>query len=240
MGVRAMSAAPSIASQLSALTTALPMLETVAYPASNYKWCYSECQKFVGALAAGLHEVGLKQGDALAVWMPDNTAEALVTKLVAARLGLVLVEIDVGVSDPTDLRTILNENSVKNMIFDLEADDRYNMNILKEVMPELNHYDDQFGMPFRSREVPSMKLLVHVNFEIVPAVQNLRFLMSFSAEHTLPDVPASVDTPRYIKYDAAPEGKAVKGKLMTEKELLESNSWPVVSAMLSKTHVTIA
>jgi len=53
------------------------------------------------------------------------------------------------------------------LIYDPEAGDRHNSGILSSIMPELKCYDSSFGAPFRSRTVPSMKLLVHTGIDII-------------------------------------------------------------------------
>lgn len=50
--------------------------------------------------------------------------------------------------------------------------DRYNTDLLKRVMPELEVYDSAFGKGFRSREVPSMKLLMHTHIDIIEGGQH--------------------------------------------------------------------
>ena len=54
------------------------------------------------------------------------------------------------------------------IVFDPEAGDRYNADILAEAIPELQTYDSQYGAPFRSRSVPSMKLVMTTGIDSIP------------------------------------------------------------------------
>ena len=54
------------------------------------------------------------------------------------------------------------------LVYDPEMGDRYNTDLLKKVMPELEVYDSAHGKWFRSRTVPSMKLLMHTHIDIIP------------------------------------------------------------------------
>ncbi|MCX7058949.1 MAG: AMP-binding protein, partial [Proteobacteria bacterium] len=47
---------------------------------------YAELERASGALTAGLHGLGLRSGDAVAIWLP-NRPEWLVAHLAATRLG---------------------------------------------------------------------------------------------------------------------------------------------------------
>lgn len=237
---RSLSATSGIHAQLNRLVEGLPLMETVFYPQQEYKWSYKKVQEYSDALTAGLLESKYGAGDVVAAWLPENTAEALVLKLAVARLGMLLVEIDMSISDPLEIRAILKESNAKSIFFDLEAGDRHNLDILNEAVPELAHYDDAFGAPFRSREVPSLKMPVHVNGDLVPGITNFRFLLSFDIRgDNLPALPEP-NTPLYVRYDSDASGKATKGKVLNEKDVLAEKAWPVVSAMLAKTHMTVA
>src|SRR6267154_5953544 len=57
------------------------------------RWSYRELKARVDAFAAGLLSHGLKRGDRLGVWAPNN-AEWVVTQFATAKAGLILVNIN--------------------------------------------------------------------------------------------------------------------------------------------------
>jgi len=59
----------------------------------DIRWTYGEFRKQVDALAAGLLAMGLKPGDRVGIWSPNN-AEWIVTQFATAKAGLILVNIN--------------------------------------------------------------------------------------------------------------------------------------------------
>jgi fatty-acyl-CoA synthase len=57
------------------------------------RWTYRELKERVGGFAAGLLALGLKRGDRVGVWSPNN-AEWVVTQFATAKAGLILVNIN--------------------------------------------------------------------------------------------------------------------------------------------------
>src|SRR6202043_647822 len=57
------------------------------------RWTYGELKERVDAFAAGLLALGLKRGDRIGVWSPNN-AEWVVTQFATAKAGLILVNIN--------------------------------------------------------------------------------------------------------------------------------------------------
>jgi fatty-acyl-CoA synthase len=59
----------------------------------NIRWSYRELQRQVDAFAAGLIALGLKPGERVGIWSPNN-AEWVVTQFATAKAGLILVNIN--------------------------------------------------------------------------------------------------------------------------------------------------
>jgi len=57
------------------------------------RWTYAELRKHVDAFAAGFLSLGLKPGDRVGVWSPNN-AEWVITQFATAKAGLILVNIN--------------------------------------------------------------------------------------------------------------------------------------------------
>src|SRR6201989_3549619 len=56
-------------------------------------WTYRELKERVDAFAAGLLALGLKRGDRIGIWSPNN-AEWVITQFATAKAGLILVNIN--------------------------------------------------------------------------------------------------------------------------------------------------
>ncbi|MEK7266506.1 MAG: AMP-binding protein, partial [Pseudomonadota bacterium] len=59
----------------------------------NVQMSYAEFASAVDDFAAGLHALGLKQGDRIGIWSPNN-AEWVIAQFATAKLGLILVNIN--------------------------------------------------------------------------------------------------------------------------------------------------
>ena len=59
----------------------------------NRRFTYAELGKQVAAFAAGLIELGIKRGERIGIWSPNN-AEWVIAQLATAKAGLVLVNIN--------------------------------------------------------------------------------------------------------------------------------------------------
>ena len=57
------------------------------------KWTWAELAEHVDAFAAGLIAIGLKPGDRIGIWSPNN-AEWIITQFATAKAGLILVNIN--------------------------------------------------------------------------------------------------------------------------------------------------
>jgi fatty-acyl-CoA synthase len=57
------------------------------------RWTYGELKERVDAFAAGLLALGLKRGDRIGIWSPNN-AEWVITQFATAKAGLILVNIN--------------------------------------------------------------------------------------------------------------------------------------------------
>jgi fatty-acyl-CoA synthase len=63
----------------------------------NVRWSYGELRAAVDGLAAGLLTLGLDPGDRIGIWSPNNS-EWVLTQFATAKAGLVLVNINPGLS----------------------------------------------------------------------------------------------------------------------------------------------
>ncbi len=88
-------------------------------------WSYAELDRASGALADDLHALGLRAGDAVAIWLP-NRPEWLVAHFAATRLGLLTVPLNTWYRDSevahfvglARCRAVLVDSSFRGIDFD--------------------------------------------------------------------------------------------------------------------------
>src|SRR5690348_11534886 len=68
-------------------------LEALVVRHQGIRWTYAELKERVDAVAAGLIALGLKPGDRVGIWSPNN-AEWVLTQFATAKAGLILVNIN--------------------------------------------------------------------------------------------------------------------------------------------------
>ncbi|CAM9828456.1 unnamed protein product, partial [Discosporangium mesarthrocarpum] len=98
-----------VAAVLEAVTSEIPLKEAVRYRKGNLKWTRSDVKKHTDALACGLLELGCKAGDTVAVWLPE-CSEKHVAQLAAARVGMVVAEVDPALDTPTAMAEVLEQS----------------------------------------------------------------------------------------------------------------------------------
>src|SRR3954463_9769597 len=100
------------------------------------RWTYLELKEQVDRFAAGLLALGLKRGDRIGIWSPNN-AEWVVTQFATAKAGLILVNIN-----PSyrlhELEYALNKVRCKALITATAFKTSNYIGILRELVPELD------------------------------------------------------------------------------------------------------
>ena len=160
----------------------------------------------------------------------------MIAQFAADRVGLVLVEIDPALGDGVALRSVLADSSAKGLLFDAGLAGGAAAAVVGEALPEVAEegpYDSAHGLPFRSRAVPAVRLVVHTGMELRPGMQNMKYMMTFDPAAR---PPLAVDgAPLAVAYSA--DGK--KEGPLPAKEALALPSWAAVAAILNKKHVAV-
>ena len=74
--------------------------DALIVPLQQVRWSYADLKHRVDSMAAGLLSLGLSPGDRLGIWAP-NCAEWAVTQFACAKIGLILVNINLISEQPT-------------------------------------------------------------------------------------------------------------------------------------------
>src|ERR1700756_4233383 len=101
----------------------------------HIRWTYRELKERVDAFAAGLLALGLKRGDRIGVWSPNN-AEWMITQFATAKAGLILVNINPAYR-VAELEYALNKAGCKALITAARFMTSDYLAMLDELAPEL-------------------------------------------------------------------------------------------------------
>ncbi len=143
--------------------TAFPENNALIVPYQNVRWSYSELDRQVDRLAAGLIALGLKPGERIGVWAP-NMAEWVVLQFATAKAGLILVNINPAYR-LSELEFALRQVEVSALVFvpTFKASDYVAM--LSELMPEMA---GSAPADLKSENLPSLRWLISLGDEPVP------------------------------------------------------------------------
>jgi fatty-acyl-CoA synthase len=101
----------------------------------HIRWTYRELRREVDAFAAGLIALGLKPGERIGIWSPNN-AEWVVTQFATAKAGLILVNINPAYR-LTELEYALNKSGCVALITAARFKTSDYIRMLRELAPEL-------------------------------------------------------------------------------------------------------
>ncbi|CAM9729327.1 unnamed protein product [Choristocarpus tenellus] len=239
-----------VAGALDAVTSDIPLKEAVRYKKGNLKWTRSDVKKHTEALACGLLELGCKAtfpfppptpelhqpGDTVAVWLPE-CSEKHIAQLAAARVGMVVAEVDPTLTSADAVGKVLEESGATVVLLEDKM-----ISSLSEAVPELRHYSTSSGLPFRSARFPALRLCLHTGFDREPALHNFRSVLLYQPSPsplTLVDGKVKGNLPLFTEYTAGKGGVPIKGATLSQNEVLETGKWETVGAILSKTYTEV-
>ena len=133
----------------------------------NVRWSYRQLQEQVDKTAAGLLALGLKRGDRIGIWSPNNS-EWLVTQLATAKAGLILVNINPAYR-LAELDYALNKVACKALIAHPAFKTSDYIGMLNELAPELAR--SKPGQ-LDAQRLPHLKTVIRLGEEKTPGMLN--------------------------------------------------------------------
>src|SRR5579872_6873389 len=124
------------------------------------RWTYRELSERVDAFAAGLLALGLKPGERIGIWSPNN-AEWVVTQFATAKAGLILVNINPAYR-LAELEYALNKSGCTALITAARFKTSDYLGMLRELAPELAR-----AAPgnLHAAKLPDLRLIVTIGAE---------------------------------------------------------------------------
>ena len=128
------------------------------------RWSWRELAARVEAFAAGLLALGLRPGERIGIWSPNN-AEWVVTQFAAAKAGLVLVNINPAYR-LTELEYALNKVGCRALVTATAFKTSDYAGMLTQLAPEVAQ-----AVPGRLRaaRLPALELVIQIGARTIPA-----------------------------------------------------------------------
>ena len=162
------------------------------------RWTYSELKERVDTFAAGLLALGLKRGDRIGIWSPNN-AEWVLAQFATAKAGLILVNINPAYR-VAELEYVLNKAGCVALITAAQFKSSDYLAMLRELAPEL-----RTAVPgnLHASRLPELRLVITIGagenpgmmrFEDVPGLARVaeRHRLAALAEELQFDDPINI------------------------------------------------
>ncbi len=192
-------------------------------------WSWHALGERVDGFAAGLLALGLRPGERIGIWSPNN-AEWIVTQFAAAKAGLVLVNINPAYR-LTELEYALNKVGCRALVTATAFKTSDYAGMLTRLAPELAH-----AVPgrLRAEKLPTLELVIQIGARTIPGALAFEDIAALGGPaeraqlaglaHTL-----QFDDPINIQFTSGTTG-APKGATLTHHNIL-NNGFFVGEAM---------
>ena len=185
------------------------------------RWTYGELKQRVDRFAAGLLALGLKPGERVGIWSPNN-AEWVITQFATAKAGLVLVNINPAYR-LTEVEYALNKVGCKALIIADHFKTSDYVGMLRELAPEL---DRSAPGHLAAARLPSLSAVIRIGADERRGMFRFDDIMAADAEQhkkRLGELAAMLqfDEPINIQFTSGTTG-APKGATLTHHNILNN------------------
>ncbi|KAL7557088.1 hypothetical protein ACA910_009911 [Epithemia clementina (nom. ined.)] len=234
-------------------------VSVVRYEHKNRTWTVHHVDYFSEAVAIGFLDGGLLPGDVVLNAMPEHWSETMVLQFACSKVGMTLYQLDhtTAKTNPDAFKESLKQALIltkANVFCSPETHDDVNyIELDKEVIPELIHFDSNDGTPFLSPRYPHLRYCLQTGYDdeegekqgftrihhfIVPAGTVDEWLQhrSFEPSTTMPMVEIGPSTPLMGTLELNERGIPVGiGKpLSNEQVIAQEGVWETYTKILKK------
>ncbi|WP_338363149.1 AMP-binding protein [uncultured Pseudoalteromonas sp.] len=190
---------------------------------------YKEFQQQVNQLAMGLLSIGVKPGDRVGIWSPNNI-EWCLTQFASAKIGAIMVCINPAYR-PNELAYALNNVQCSTLITASRFKGSNYIDMLNSLAPELTHCEPG---KLNAHALPSLKNVIRIGDEACPGMFTFTQMMNAATpahELELNAVAANLNADQdiNIQFTSGTTGNP-KGATLTHKNIL-NNALFVAEAM---------
>ena len=158
----------TIGAHFDAAVSRWPEHEAVVVRHQSVRWNYQELHRRVEELAAGLLALGLRPGDRIGIWSPNN-AEWVLTQFASAKAGLVLVTINPAYRI-SELQHALSKSGCKALVTARAFKSSNYLEMLRMLAPELSKSEPG---QLRAKALPVLRWVIQLGEQNEPGM--LRF-----------------------------------------------------------------
>jgi fatty-acyl-CoA synthase len=123
----------------------------------DIRWTYAELKEQVDRCAAGLVSLGLKPGDRIGLWSPNN-AEWCIAQFATAKAGLILVNINPAYR-LTELEYALNKVGCRALVTAPSFKSSDYLDMIRTLVPELSGSEPG---KLQSQKFPTLEWIIHL------------------------------------------------------------------------------
>ncbi|MBZ3695286.1 AMP-binding protein [Phyllobacterium calauticae] len=187
----------------------------------NVRLSYAELKQRVDAVAAGLIALGLKPGDRIGIWSPNNL-EWVLTQFATAKAGLILVNINPAYRSH-ELEYAVNKVGCAALILSPALKTSNYLDILREIAPELGTCAPG---ELRSAKLPTLRTVIRLGADKTPGMLNFADLEQAATPEARQQLQAlaavlQFDDPINIQFTSGTTGSP-KGATLSHHNILNN------------------
>lgn len=187
----------------------------------NIRLTYKEFQKEVNQLAMGLLAIGVKPGDRVGIWSPNNIQWCL-TQFATAKIGAIMVCINPAYR-PNELQYALNSVECSTLITASQFKGSNYIEMLNSLAPELKHCDSG---KLSAKALPNLKNVIRIGDNVSAGMFSFSDIMRMATpahELELNAIAANLNAEQdiNIQFTSGTTGNP-KGATLTHKNILNN------------------
>ena len=195
--------------------------EAIAFPLQDISLSYDELARRVDTLAAGLLALGLRKGDRIGIWSPNNL-QWILTQYATARIGLILVNINPAYR-LSELEYALNKSGCRGLIAAEKFKTSDYLKMIRTLAPELS--DAEPGA-LHAAKLPSLEIVIGLADDPGPGIYPFSKIETLGGETELArldEITESLtpDDPINIQFTSGTTG-APKGATLTHFNIVNN------------------
>ncbi len=151
--------------------------EAVVVRHQDIRWSFRELAAAVDRFAAGLVELGLRPGERVGIWSPNNI-EWVTTQFATAKAGLILVNVNPAYR-LSELEYALKKVGCKALILADRFKSSDYVAMIRELAPELDHCPPS---QLKSEKLPQLQTVIHLGDKAIPGFHRFKDVEELAAE----------------------------------------------------------